>query len=74
MENKINNQDLDKSFSTIVSETFFNYKGVVVERLVGGFRIFSHKVRTMDEVDEIINNSQKSITKSITKSKMGNLF
>lgn len=63
------NNGLKKSFNDVMNNTFFTYKGVQVERLIGGWRIFNHKVKTMEEVDDIIKQTSHIISKSIKKNK-----
>ena len=53
--------NLDK----VMGETFFIYKNVTVEKLVGGFRVLSQKVKSMEEVDEVIKKGYGVIEKSI---------
>jgi hypothetical protein len=48
---------------------FINYKGVIIERLVGGFRIGNKKYKTIAELDEAINKSFEVINKSIINEK-----
>jgi len=35
----------------------FNYNGVLVTRLIGGWEVFGKKVSTKEEVDEVIQNT-----------------
>lgn len=58
---------IKESFSTIVSETFFTYRGVIVERLVGGYRVLNKKVKSIQEVDDVIDQSKKIISESTKK-------
>ena len=44
---------------------FFNYKGNVVEILVGGFKIFGKKCLTIEQVDDVIEEAKTAIQKSI---------
>lgn len=53
------------SFNKVMVDNFFVHKGVVIERLVGGFRVLSQKVRTLDEVDAVINGTYKIVNDSI---------
>ena len=59
------NQDLTKSLKTIIDNNFFVYKGTTIEKLVGGYRVLSQKVTTMEQVDEVINRGYGIIEKSI---------
>jgi len=45
----------------------FNYGGVLVTRLVGGWEVFGQKVTTPEEVDEIIMNACSILNESIYK-------
>ena len=60
-------KNLIESFDRVISDTFFVHRGCVVEKMIGGFRIFSHKVKTIEEVDGIIDESKKFISDSIKK-------
>ena len=61
------NNGLKKSFNDVMNNTFFTRNGVLVEKLIGGFRVFNHKVKTMEEVDNIINQTSHTIRRSIKK-------
>jgi len=54
---------LTKSLESVLP--FFNYKGNVVEILVGGFKIFGKKCLTIEQVDDVIEESKKNLQKSI---------
>ena len=53
------------NLNKVMGETFFIYKNVTVEKLVGGFRVQSQKVKSMEEVDEVIKKGYGVIEKSI---------
>jgi len=53
------------SLNKVMGETFFIYKGTTVERWVGGFMVLGQKVKTMEEVDEVIKKGYGVIEKSI---------
>lgn len=53
------------NLNKVMGETFFIYKNVTVEKLVGGFRVLSQKVKSMEEVDEVIKKGYGVIEKSI---------
>ena len=42
------------------------YRGVIVEKLIGGYKVLNNIVKSKEEVDAIINNSLNSLSKSIT--------
>jgi len=46
---------------------FFNRKGVIIERLCGGFRVLGKKCLTLEQVDEVIEESKISLGKSVNK-------
>jgi hypothetical protein len=41
------------------------YRGCIVEKLIGGYKVFNTKCLTCKEVDNIIDNSEISLQKSI---------
>lgn len=43
------------------------YKGCIVEKIIGGYKILGHKVNTPQEIDKIILEAGKSLEKSILK-------
>ena len=45
--------------------SIINYKGTLVEKIIGGFKIWGRVVATAEEVDEIINKGYEWIGKSI---------
>lgn len=45
----------------------YNYKGTLIERLVGGYRVFGQTCNTPQEVDIIIQNACSSISESINR-------
>jgi hypothetical protein len=53
------------NLNKVMGETFFIYKNVTVEKLVGWFRVLSQKVKSMEEVDEVIKKGYGVIEKSI---------
>jgi len=53
------------NLNKVMGETFFIYKNVTMEKLVGGFRVLSQKVKSMEEVDEVIKKGYGVIEKSI---------
>ena len=44
----------------------FGYRGILVERIIGGYIALGKKVNTMQDVDDLIDSSHKSIERSIT--------
>ena len=53
------------NLNKVMGETFFIYKNVTVERIIGGFKVLSQKVKSMEEVDEVIKKGYGVIEKSI---------
>jgi len=53
------------NLNKVMGETFFIYKNATVEKLVGGFRVLSQNVKSMEEVDEVIKKGCGVIEKSI---------
>lgn len=60
-------EELNKSLEKVMTEDIFIHRGVIIQRLIGGYRVLSHKVKSMDDVDKIIDDSQKTISDSIKK-------
>lgn len=44
---------------------FFNRNGVIIERLCGGYRVFGKKCLTLEQVDDVIEESKINLQKSI---------
>jgi hypothetical protein len=44
-----------------------NYRGFVLTRLIGGYEIMGHKVKTPQEVDKVIEQAYSSLEKSIDR-------
>lgn len=63
----IKNQSLIKSLNRVMDNTFFTHSGVIVTRLIGGYEVLGYKVKTIEEVDEVIKKGYKTIEKSIHK-------
>ena len=42
------------SLNKVMNETHFVYSGVIVTRLICGYEVLGQKVKTMEEVDEVI--------------------
>ena len=53
------------SLNKVMNETNFVYLGVIVTRLIGGYEVLGQKVKTMEEVDEVIKKGYGVIEKSI---------
>ena len=49
----------------VMNETYFTRSGVTIKKLIGGFEVFGQKVKTMEEVDEVIKKGCGVIEKSI---------
>jgi len=49
----------------VINETYFTRSGVTIKKLIGGFEVFGQKVKTMEEVDEVIKKGYGVIEKSI---------
>jgi len=60
MENK---HELEKLLSAVVPIGV--YRGCIVSKIVGGYSIFGHKVKTTAEIDQIIDSAKKVIVDSI---------
>lgn len=45
--------------------TCFNYRGVLVWKIIGGFEYAGKKYKSLEEIDDAIDSSHKSIEKSI---------
>ena len=45
--------------------TLFQYRGCLVEKIIGGYRVFNKKVSSMDDVDDVIDESLRTVGKSI---------
>lgn len=41
------------------------YRGVVVEKMIGGYRVLNKKVHTMKQVDDAIDNAANNLQNSI---------
>ena len=53
------------SLNKVMNETHFVYSGVIVTRLICGYEVLGQKVKTMEEVDEVIKKGYGVIEKSI---------
>ena len=49
----------------VMNETYFTRSGVTIKKLIGGFEVFGQKVKTLEEVDEVIKKGYGVIEKSI---------
>jgi len=45
--------------------SIINYKGCLVEKVIGGYKIFGRVVSTHEEVDKIIDEAHEWLCKSI---------
>lgn len=45
------------------------YRGCLVERLIGGFKVFNQTVFSAEDVDAVIDGAEKSIENSISKTR-----
>ena len=45
--------------------TLFQYRGCLVEKIIVGYRVFNKKVSSMDDVDDVIDESLRTVGKSI---------
>lgn len=49
-----------------------SYKGVLLEKISGGYKVLNQKASTPKEVDDIISKAGKAISNSIVVSNKGN--
>jgi len=47
--------------------TLFQYRGCLIEKIIGGYRVFNKKVTSMDDVDDLIDESLRTVGKSIVR-------
>ena len=47
--------------------TLFQYRGCLIEKIIGGYRVFDKKVASMDDVDDVIDESIRTVGKSIVR-------
>ena len=47
--------------------TLFQYRGCLVEKIIGGFMVFGKKVKSIEEIDDVIDESLRTVGKSIVK-------
>ena len=47
--------------------TLFQYRGCLIEKIIGGYRVFDKKVASMDDVDDVIDESLRTVGKSIVR-------
>ena len=45
----------------------FVYRGVLIEKIIGGFMVMGKKVKSMDDVDDVIDESLRTVGKSIVR-------
>jgi hypothetical protein len=62
----MSNQELTNTLFDAMG--FGVYRGVILQRLIGGYKVFGKVVRTKKEVDEAIDSALKNLGKSIQKS------
>ncbi len=53
--------------------TLFQYRGCLVEKIIGGFMVFGKKVKSMDDVDDLIDESLRTVGKSIKVENKGSI-
>mgnify|MGYP000331840172 CR=1 len=53
--------------------TLFQYRGCLVEKIIGGYRVFDKKVSSMDDVDDLIDESLRTVGKSIKVENKGSI-
>ncbi len=53
--------------------TLFQYRGCLVEKIIGGFMVFGKKVKSMDDVDDLIDESLRTVGKSIKVENRGSI-
>jgi len=51
----------------------FNYRNVLVEKIIGGFMVMGKKVTSMDDVDDVIDESIRTVGKSIKVENNGSI-
>ncbi len=51
----------------------FNYRNVLVEKIIGGFMVMGKKVTSMNDVDDLIDESLRTVGKSIKVENNGSI-
>lgn len=49
-----------------------NFNGVLVEKIIGGYRVLNQKCKNTDEVDEVIEGAGEHLKNSISVVNQGN--
>ena len=65
-----NKHELEKITWGVIPITY--YRGCLVTKLIGGFEIFGQKVKTANEVDEVIEGAGEHLKNSISVVNNGN--
>ncbi len=50
-----------------------NYKGVLITRIIGGYEVLDTKVKTPQEVDQVLDQAAEHLKNSITVQNNGNM-
>ena len=45
----------------------FNYRNCLIEKIIGGFMVMGKKCKTMEQVDDVIDESLRTVGKSIVR-------
>ena len=51
----------------------FNYRNCLIEKIIGGFMVMGKKVKSMDDVDDLIDESLRTVGKSIKVENKGSI-
>ena len=65
------NFDLGSAFDKWVDQSFFNYRGVLIERLNSGYKCMGIFCLNMKDVDRVLDSGRSDLGNSIKKSNNG---
>lgn len=57
--------DIGRAFEDLKDQMFFKHRGVMIELVPGGFKVWDKEFKTVEEVDEFLLRMGKNIEKSL---------
>lgn len=62
-----NNTDLGNAFDAWIDTNFENYRGVLLEKVKGGYKCMGIFCLNLQDVDRVLNAGRSAISNSINK-------
>lgn len=65
MPHTSNNKDLNNSLDKVMGSTYFTFKGVLCEKMIGGYKVLNQRFTKWSDAEEEIDRTLNVISNSL---------